>query len=759
MKLKFLCSVILSLILQLHVGVLKLDAQCTGGTFAGVLTPTVPWQTVPCFQSGEYYEFNAVAGNFYTFSTCFGGGFSTYDTQITILDNTGTPVLGGFDDDGCGSAGGESYLGFWSPPSTGTYRLLLTEFGCLNSSVCASMAYKCEYPMGSPGADCGNAYNIASLPFSASGLSTCGFGNDFTASNSPCNVAWIESEDFVFTYTSSGNECINIFTSYTYIYTGISIYDRCPTAPGAVCVVSGDNLGAANPSLTNITLTNAGTYYIVVSGQSFVPCTAFDISVVNCPATGATGRTCSTPYTIPSVPFALSGFTTCGFGDDYDNTDQCGSNYMDGDDFVFEYVSPGNECIDIELNNTAAWTGFFVLDGCPDQASSNCIASAEQFAGDPRLRNIPLTAAGTYYIVVSTSPTPQCTGFDLVIDSCALACSLNPAADDNCNNATFIALQDSFCGISSALYTVDAPGNLGTAFCGSMENNAWFSFVADSATVTIRFEVSGCLAQLGIQAQAFRTPDCTNFTSVSNCWNPLTQTNGQLVCTGLTVGETIYLMIDGYAGDDCEYRGYVDGAQVPLPVEWGNVVAKPEGDNQVELFWETFSESNNRGFFIERGYIDETLKESLPIRFSKIAFIDGAVNSDTRQEYSFTDEVDITGEPIYYRIHQQDLDGFSDFSPILEIRPETPEESRLLKIFPNPASTSVNLQMYLVDNSPAEFYLYDLSGSLVMQRNLSTASRGVVQQEFDLSTLPAGIYIYRMRIGNRSENGKLNVAK
>ena len=759
MKCKILCSVLLGLLLQLQVGVLQLNAQCPGGTFAGVITPTVAWQTVPCFQSGEYYEFNAVVGNFYTFSTCFGGGFATYDTEITIMDNTGSFVAGGYDNDGCGSAAGESYLGYWTPPTTGTYRVHLTEFNCQASNICASFAYKSEYPMGSPGANCATPFNIPSLPFTSSGLSTCGFGNDFTTSNSPCNVAWIESEDFVFTYTSSGSECINIFTNYTYIYTGISIYDRCPSAAGAVCVASGDNLGAANPSLTNISLNTAGTYYIVVSGQSFVPCTAFDITVVGCPATGATGRTCATPYVVPSLPFSLSGFTTCGFGDDYDNTDQCGSNYMDGDDFVFEYVSPGSECIDIELNNTASWTGFFVLDGCPDSPTANCIASAEQFSGDPRLRNIPLVAAGSYYIVVSTSPTPQCTGFDIVIDSCALACSLNAPPDDNCSNATHIALQDSFCGISSALFSVDAPGNLGTEFCGSLDNNAWFSFVADSATVTIRFEVSGCLSQLGIQAQAYRTPDCLNFSSVSNCWNPLTQANGQLVCTGLTPGETIYLMIDGYAGDDCEYRGYVDGAQVPLPVEWGTVTARRQGDSEVSLFWETFNESNNRGFYVERGVIDESLNESLPIRFSKVAFIDGAINSDTRIEYSFTDQYQFTGEPVYYRIHQQDLDGFSDFSPIIEIRPEEPEESRLLKIFPNPASASVNLQVYLADDAPAEFFLYDLSGSLIMQRNLSSRSRGVVQQEFDLSEVPAGIYIYRLRMGNQSENGKLNIAK
>src|SRR5688572_31084202 len=45
----------------------------------------------------------------------------------------------------------------------------------------------------------------------------------------------------------------------------------------------------------------------------------------------------------------------------------------------------------------------------------------------------------------------------------------------------------------------------------------------------------------------FETTDCINFTPRSNCWNPLIQTNGIIQATGLTVGSTYRLMLDGYA--------------------------------------------------------------------------------------------------------------------------------------------------------------------------------------------------------------------
>ena len=51
----------------------------------------------------------------------------------------------------------------------------------------------------------------------------------------------------------------------------------------------------------------------------------------------------------------------------------------------------------------------------------------------------------------------------------------------------------------------------------------------------------------------YSTNDCYNFTPVSNCWNPLTPTNGQILATGLTPGQVYYFMIDGANGDICDY--------------------------------------------------------------------------------------------------------------------------------------------------------------------------------------------------------------
>ncbi|MCB0783586.1 MAG: hypothetical protein KDC02_05025, partial [Flavobacteriales bacterium] len=62
------------------------------------VTPNCPGTTtISCVQGGQYALVNVVAGNTYTFSTCG----ATFDTQITLYNNTGGPSIG-YNDDACG---------------------------------------------------------------------------------------------------------------------------------------------------------------------------------------------------------------------------------------------------------------------------------------------------------------------------------------------------------------------------------------------------------------------------------------------------------------------------------------------------------------------------------------------------------------------------------------------------------------------------------------------------------------------------------
>ncbi len=131
------------------------------------------------------------------------------------------------------------------------------------------------------------------------------------------------------------------------------------------------------------------------------------------------GKDCNNPYVINNLPFNLTGQTTQGYGNDYNETMACNSLYMSGNDIVFSYTPSTNIDITIKLTNTNVLVGLFVLDGCPDSPSSNCIAMVEASNGNPQLSNISLIANITYYIIIDTYNAANLfpsTGFNIEVD-------------------------------------------------------------------------------------------------------------------------------------------------------------------------------------------------------------------------------------------------------------------------------------------------------------------------------------------------------
>lgn len=719
----------------------------------GTIAPAIPWQTWPCIKGGQYLEFYATANNFYTFTFCIGGGAATWDTQLTILDSAGN-YANGFADDDCFLG---SYLPYWSPPSSGTYRILTSSYPCTNGLNCGTLAYKCE-PTPSNiagGVSAAAPFSIGSLPFSARGLSTCQFGNEYN-STMACGSNYLNGDDFVFSYNGTAGECLNVYTSETFTYTGLFLFDGDPANPATNCVAFREG-SAGSPFLSNVSLPATQTYYIVVSTSPGPPCTPFDIEIFNCPATPGQGNTCATAISVPSLPFIQNGYTTCGFGNDYNSAQACNNFYMNGEDIVFRYTSPGNECIQIKVTNTQLYTGFFVMDGCPDNPATNCIASRTETGGNPILRRIELGDPGDYYIVVASNPTTPCTQFDLAIDICPPLCSRNSNGSDTCFTPTAVTLGpgDTICGFTNLDHTPDVGANLSNVFCGSIENNSWFTFVADSAEMSFGINTGSCLTGFGLQAQVFSTTNCFNFTPVSLCWNPMVPTDGYIRATGLTIGNTYHLMVDGYAGDDCEYN--IFRVQGPLPVEFGTLTAEAK-DKEVTLFWETLSEINNNGFVIERGQEDFQLEPG-HIAWKDVGTVESPGDSDAARSYSYVDEVEFNGQPYFYRLRQVDIDGKSSYSSTVRVEIEGPSSSQLMAVYPNPASDRVLLRYYTQDAAQVSLELYNLTGQRVFASQNSAARDRVFEEEWNLEDVANGLYVYRVLIGSESFQGKLEIKR
>lgn len=132
-------------LLLLVIGLSKLgSAQCTGGSSGGALSPapTSAYQTMNCAAGDFYYTFVVAASTCfpqYDFSFCStDGSNATFDTQITVLDNSGTAVSGGYSDDYCST---QSHV-VWTPTLAGTYRVHINKYSCVATTAAATLAYK-----------------------------------------------------------------------------------------------------------------------------------------------------------------------------------------------------------------------------------------------------------------------------------------------------------------------------------------------------------------------------------------------------------------------------------------------------------------------------------------------------------------------------------------------------------------------------------------------------------------------------------------
>src|SRR5690606_17906365 len=91
---------------------------------------------------------------------------------------------------------------------------------------------------GGGGATCATAVDICSLPFSQTGMSTAGAGNDYDSLNAACHDPFMNGSDFVYSFTPAANICAEFQLNTTGINPGLFIFDGCPNTGGTNCIAS-----------------------------------------------------------------------------------------------------------------------------------------------------------------------------------------------------------------------------------------------------------------------------------------------------------------------------------------------------------------------------------------------------------------------------------------------------------------------------------------------------------------------------------------
>ncbi|MBK8610891.1 MAG: T9SS type A sorting domain-containing protein [Chitinophagaceae bacterium] len=174
----------------------------------------------------------------------------------------------------------------------------------------------------------------------------------------------------------------------------------------------------------------------------------------------------------------------------------------------------------------------------------------------------------------------------------------------------------------------------------------------------------------------------------------------------------------------------------PLPVNLVLFTATA-GKNKIMLRWQTSTEHNNRGFEIERQYLDGDFKT---IAFVPSKSISG--NSGQYLDYLYDDYEYLSGKGnLFYRIKQIDLDGNYTYSETRLVRSETAMSGVL--VYPNPSTGSTRI-ILPEGTGLVDIILSDLSGKEIFRRNNVT-------DLLQLDKLVSGMYLIRVFVKTTGE--------
>ena len=114
------------------------------------------------------------------------------------------------------------------------------------------------------------------------------------------------------------------------------------------------------------------------------------------------------------------------------------------------------------------------------------------------------------------------------------------------------------------------------------------------------------------------------------------------------------------------------------------------------------------------------------------------------------------------RICKQKIDiGCYEYEASLPPGDEDIEELGGLKVavFPSPIKSSTTIEYELQETNMVKLMVYDMQGKVVDETPLAEKTAGLHQINWDAKLLPKGIYVYKLKAGNKSTSGQLIVTK
>ncbi len=430
------------------------------------------------------------------------------------------------------------------------------------------------------GAACSNAAVIPSAPYNSPAINTSGYGNEYTAANTPCASAYLGGQDFVFQFTTGASpQCLQISITGTGInsYPGLFLYDACPdVATNCVAFATGvSNLAVIN----KVTLLPSTTYYIVVDnnptlaagGISAIPFVLHLVTQTMPVNDDCAGAVAAGPYDFGNInPGASCAATTKAGNSDCSSPSSGGVNPSCGGfvagysgDVWYRFTSQVNGSLQINLTQGSGTAltnaGMAIYTGSCAGPIADC-----QGPGNSLTSNIITTAGTVYYIRIWSAPGSTGSFNLCVFDNSGATC----ATAVNILSLPFSAASLNTSGFGNEYTPANTP-------CASAWHNGpdyVFKYTTGAAAQCVQIAVTGTGANSYPGVFLYDAcPDVAVHCVASATGTLSSSTSATITKVSLAASTTYYIIVDN--------NSVLGSASIPFSISISVNGSAPANDN------------------------------------------------------------------------------------------------------------------------------------------------------------------------------------
>ena len=209
-----------------------------------------------------------------------------------------------------------------------------------------------------------------------------------------------------------------------------------------------------------------------------------------------------------------------------------------------------------------------------------------------------------------------------------------------------------------------------------------------------------------------------------------------------TIGTVVNITTNTVGGSTGTVTTAASFSAATLPIELSRFGANVTNSN-VNLSWETLSETNNEKFMVERSFNGKD--------FSTIGELAGAGTTFATKNYAFEDKTAAATayKVAYYRLKNVSFDGREDVSKLVVVKLRETATATITSIAPSKSSMSFTSE----ENTDVTVSIFNLNGQVITSKVIA-AEKGLNQADVDFSNLEQGMYIVNLKTNTSSVSKK-----